>query len=87
MKAFVRLAVIGALLGAAAPVHPAEYTASANCGGSEDVELGSTFAGAECGYPITYPYLGFISASSEADPTGLYARAHGAGYTERPTRS
>lgn len=82
MKAFVRLSAIGALLGATAPVHSAEYTASANCGGSQDIESSSAAAGAECGYAITYPSLGFVSASSESDPTGLYASAHGAGYTD-----
>lgn len=82
MKAFVRLSAIGALLGATAPVHSAEYTASANCGGSQDIESSSGAAGAECGYAITYPSLGFVSASSESDPTGLYASAHGAGYTD-----
>ena len=82
MKAFVRLCVIGALLCAAAPGHPAEYTASANCGGSQQVVSGSTYAGAECGYPITYPVLGFISATSEANSSGLYVSAHGAGYTD-----
>ncbi len=79
MKACVRLSVLGLLLGAAAPAHPAEYTASANCGGKQDLELGATFAGAECGYAVTYPYPGFISASSEANAAGLYASAHGSG--------
>jgi hypothetical protein len=82
MKAFVRPCVIGALLCAAAPGHAAEYTASANCGGSQQVVSGSTSAGAECGYPITYPVFGFISASSEADSAGLYVAAHGAGYND-----
>lgn len=82
MKAFVHVWAVALALSAAAPAHPAEYTASANCVGKQDVESGSAFAGAECGYSITYPTNGFISAFSEADSTGLYASAHGAGYDD-----
>jgi hypothetical protein len=81
-KTLVPLSAIGLLLAAAAPAHPAEYTASANCEGTEEIESGSAFAGAECGYGISYPTFGFVSATSEADPTGLYASAHGAGYLD-----
>jgi hypothetical protein len=81
-KAFIGLSVIGLLLSATTPLQAATYYASANCGGTEQNNTSGTAAGAECGYGITYPSLGFVSATSEADATGLYARAHGAGYTD-----
>lgn len=82
MKAYVRLSAVGLLLSAANPVRPAEYSALANCGGNQDNESGAAAAGANCGYSITYPSVGFVSAFSEADATGLYVSAHGAGYTD-----
>jgi hypothetical protein len=80
-RAFFGLSVICVLMGAA-PLHAATYFASANCGGTEQSNTSNAAAGAECGYSINYPVDGFIYASSEADATGLYVSAHGAGYSD-----
>jgi hypothetical protein len=80
MKAIVGISVIGLLLGAVAPLHAAEYFASANCEGKFDSESGADFAGAVCSNSASS--TAFLSASSEADASGLHAAAHGADFND-----